>query len=285
MAIEQKELLEYLGIDSVENLEDFRSKFEPVYVRKNSVKDDKELHQSVVGKVIKAATQTIVQDLKSSGIEFEDGEVKEMKEIPIEQVFSKGMAKLKNHFASKIAELETKAGNGNDEKVKEVTTKFEKLQAKHDQEKALWEQTKGLFEQEKSGWVNEKKNIKLSSKVGDAFKSIKWKTGVSEIEKKGFLSLVNEKYKIDLDEKDELFIADSQGQRIKHPKKNGEFKNINEVLEEEGKAANVWEGNPIAGRAGQPQKPIHQAGQIQQPAFSGGIKRVVSAAARANEGK
>jgi len=152
----------------------------------------------------------------------------------------------------------------------------------------LFEQAKQTWEQKEQGWANEKKNIKLTSRVGDAFKGIKWKTGATEIEKKGFLALVNEKYKLDLDEKDELFIADSQGQRIPHPKKNGEFKGINEILEDEGKAANIWEGNPLAGRA-TPQKPIHQNGSnLQQPAFTGspvGRPRVLNQAAAANEGK
>lgn len=291
MAIEPKEIFEYLGIDPVEKFEDFRTKFEPVYIRKNSIKDDKEFQQSLVqplmGKIAQITTQNLVKELKSEGIEFESGEIKELKESPIEDVFNKGVAKLKTYYTSKIAELESKAGSGSDEKVKEYQTKFEKLQAKYEQEHNLFEQTKQSFEQERQSFANEKKGIKMQSKVGDAFKSIKWKTGASEIEKKGFLSLVNEKYKIDLDEQDELFIADSKGQRIPHPKKNGEFKNIHEILEEEGRAAGVWEGNPIADRA-KPQRPVHQQGQIQQPAFTGaptGRPRVLSPAAQANEGK
>lgn len=290
MAIEPKEIFDYLGVEGAEKLEDFRTKFESTYIRKDRLADDKELVSSLIsprlGKIAGATQVTLIADLKKLGIEISKDEIKD---LPLEDAVEYGIKKAGAHFTSKIAELESKAGTGGDEKVKELETKFQKLQAKYEQEHSLFEQTKQSFEQERQSFANEKKGIKMQSKVGDAFKSIKWKTGASEIEKKGFLSLVNEKYKIDLDEQDELFIADSKGQRIPHPKKNGEFKNISEILEEEGRAAGIWEGNPIADRA-KPQRPIHQQNgqQIQQPAFTGapaGRPRVLSPAAQANEGK
>jgi len=286
MAIESKEILDYLGLSDVEKFDDFRSKFEPVYIKKEKAADDKEIVNSIVvksiGKVTALTQSALISDIKTMGVDLSKDELKDM---PIEKAVEYGLKKVNDFYSSKISELQKGAGSG-DEKVKEWETKFTKLQSKYEQEHNLFEQTKQTIEQERQGWQNEKKGIKLTSKVGDALKAIKWKTGATEIEKKGFLALVNEKYKLDLDEKDDLFIADIQGQRIPHPKKHGEFKGINEILEEEGKAANVWEGNPIAGRAGTPQKPIHQNGSnLQQPAFTGGRPRVLNPAAAANEGK
>ncbi len=289
MAIEIKELAEYLGVKIPEKLEDFKAEFEPAYIRKDKLADDKELLGKLfapkIGKMAGATQVAVISELKKVGLDISKDE---LKDLDLEKVVEYGLQKATGHFTAKIAELEAKNGTGNDEKVKELETKYGKLQSKYEQEHSLFESSKQNWEAKEQGWANEKKGIKLSSKAGDALKAIKWKTGVSEIEKKGFLATVNEKYKLDLDEKDELFIADIQGQRIPHPKKNGEFKNINEILEEEGKAANIWEGNPIAARA-TPQRPIHQNGsQIQQPAFNGpqnGRPRVLAAAAQANEGK
>ncbi len=289
MAIEIKELAEYLGVKIPEKLEDFKAEFEPAYIRKDKLADDKELLGKLfapkIGKMAGATQVAVISELKKVGLDISKDE---LKDLDLEKVVEYGLQKATGHFTAKIAELEAKNGTGNDEKVKELETKYGKLQSKYEQEHSLFESSKQNWEAKEQGWANEKKGIKLSSKAGDALKAIKWKTGVSEIEKKGFLATVNEKYKLDLDEKDELFIADIKGQRIPHPKKNGEFKNINEILEEEGKAANIWEGNPIAARA-TPQRPIHQNGpQIQQPAFNGpqnGRPRVLAAAAQANEGK
>lgn len=285
MAIELKEILEYLGIEGVEKLDDFRSKFEPTYIKKDKLADDKELLGTLfapkIGKMAGAAQTSLISDLKKMGVEVTKDE---LKELPLEKLVEYGLQKASAHYTSKIAELEKNTGS--DEKVKEVQDKYQKLESKYEQEKRVFEEAKQKFQTTEQSWLTEKKNIKLQSKVGDALKGIKWKTGVSEIEKKGFLATINEKYKLDMDEKDDLFIADSTGQRIPHPKKNGEWKNINEILEDEGKAANVWEGNPIVGRAGTPQKAIHQNNPgIQQPAFSGGRQRVLSDAARTNEGK
>ena len=285
MALDPKEVLGYLGIENAESLDDFRSKFEPVYIKKEKAADDKEIVNSIVvksvGKVAALTQSALVSELKAMNVELTKDELKDM---PIEKAVEYGLKKVNDFYTGKLTELQKGAGSG-DEKVKEWETKFTKLQSKYDQTNGLLEETKHKFEAAEQSWLSKEKGIKLSSKVGDALKGIKWKTGATEIEKKGFLAVVNEKYKIDLDEKDELFISDSKGERIKHPKKNGEFKSINEVLEEEGKAANIWEGNPIAARATL-QKPIHQNGsQVQQPAFTGGRQRVLNPAAAANEGK
>ena len=289
MAIEIKELAEYLGVKVPEKLDDFKAEFEPTYIRKDKIKEDKELFNTLLapqlGKLAGASQVTLISDLKKMGVSIEKEEIKDM---PLEKAVEYGLQKANDFYTGKLTELQKGAGSG-DEKVKEWETKYGKLQSKYEQEHSLFEQSKQTWESKEQGWANEKKGIKLTSKVGDALKAIKWKTGATEIEKKGFLALVNEKYKLDLDEKDDLFIADVQGKRIPHPKKNGEFKSINEILEDEGKAANIWEGNPLAGRA-TPQKPIHQNGSnLQQPAFTGspagGRQRVLNPAAAANEGK
>jgi len=114
----------------------------------------------------------------------------------------------------------------------------------------LLNSTKTEFDTFKQQKENEFKNIRLSTIKGEAMKKIKFKSGISEIEKRGFESLIADRYKIDLDDKGEAFISDKEGNRIKSAKVTGTFKNIDDVLAEEAIAAKVIEINPHAnGRA------------------------------------
>lgn len=280
MAIETKDVLEYLGIEGVDKFEDFRAKFEPTFIKRSLIREDKELVGQVVGRAIGSATTTLISDLKKIGIDISKDEVKEM---PFENILQLGIKKLSDHYSGQINELKSKSPQDS-EAIKEIQEKLQKTESKLHDTKSLLDQTKQKYDADMQSWQSQIKGVKLNTKVGDKYKSIKWKTGASEIEKKGFIATLNEKYKIDLDETEEPFIMNQKGERIPHPKKNGEWKSIEEIFEEEGKAAGVWEGNPVAGKA-QPRPAVVTGGrQIEQPALSSGRPRILSPAAAAAEG-
>jgi len=132
MAIEIKELADYLGLKKVpEKLEDFTAEFEPAYIRKDKLPEDKELLGTLfapkIGKMAGAAQTSVISELKKFGVEVTKDE---LKELPLEKLVEYGLQKAGNHFTAKITELESKAGTGGDEKVKEWETKFTKLQNK-----------------------------------------------------------------------------------------------------------------------------------------------------------
>lgn len=281
MALDSKELFEYLNIEPVEKLEDFRAKFEPVYVKKAAIKEDKELISSLVGKVTGSLQTAFIRDLKKEGVEFSEGEVKGLE---LEKVWENGLSKLKSNYTSQIEELKSKQGKPSEE-YEALKEKYTKVEGKANDYKRLVDEMKEQFAQKEQGYQSQIKSVKLDTKKADLFKQAKYKTGATEVEKEGYNAILHKKYKFELDESGEnLEILNSKGERIPNPKKNGEFKSPFEILEEEGRAAGVWESNPIASK-GRVQTPMSQHNRIESPVLNGARPRVLSPAAITNEGK
>lgn len=278
MPIEAKEILEYLNIPDVDKFEDLRSKFESDYIKKSLIKDDKEIVSSIVGKVAGSTQSAALRELKARGIEVSS---EDFKGLALEKVAELSISKVEDLYKAQLEEAKKNAGGG-DAALKTWEEKYSKLESKLNDTKSLLEASKKQWETDSQAWQQKEKDIKRQTKLTDVFKGIKWKTDVKEIEKKGFFATINEKYKDDLDENGELFMTDATGQRIKHPKKNGEWKSPLEILEEEGRAQGIWATNPVAER-GTPRQ--HTTQTLQQPAFTGALKRPLSEKALANEGK
>lgn len=284
MPIESKEILDYLGLESVEKLEDFREKFDPVFVRKAAIKDDKELHASLIGKVLGSSRTTIVNKLKEDGIEFEPGEIAEMKEskIPVEQIFEKGITKLKNHYQAQLDAVKANVGKPSEELEKAWQEKIHKAESKAKDYEARWETAKKEFEAKEVEFNGKLKGTILDTRKADLERDFKWSSDADELKKEGFKSVMAKKYKLDLDESGTLEIFNSKGERIPNPKKNGTFKTPLEVFEEEGLAAKVWAANLVADKA--KPRPIMQ--HIESPAFpQNGRGRAIHPAAAAAEGR
>lgn len=282
MPIEAKDILDYLGIDGVEKMEDFRGKFEPSYIKKSMIDSDDEIKGSLFGKVAGTLETEVKSELKKVGVELADGEFKGMK---IEKVVATGLQKLNDYYAGKIKEISETAGKGSDEKYKALEEKYQKLEGKYKDTDNLLKQSTETWNKKESEFNQSIKNVKLQHQLGREYEGIKWKSGITEIEKKGFHAHIGEKYKIDFDEKEILIPLTTDGHRIPDPKKNGEFKRLSTILEEEGVALGVWETNTNVKDRVPPRAvaPAHQNRQP-DPVFQG-RQRVLSERARANEGR
>jgi len=98
----------------------------------------------------------------------------------------------------------------------------------------------------------------------------------------GFQAKIEKSYQIQLDEKEEPYVTDLKGERIKSTKRAGEFKSLTEVLEEEGMAAKVYAAANNKGPA-----PINRPTPINQPAPTtpGATEPFVHPSARAAAGQ
>lgn len=225
MAIESEKILGYLGYDpkEIDSEEKFKEKFDPDFIKRSeAIKDDK-IYSAVVGKINGSLTSAIKQVAKSSGIEFEAGELKS--NMP-EEVMNIAFGKVQN----KMKELEAKAGAGNDEKVKLWEEKYNKLESKANDYKKSLEATANELTTFKTNYETEKKQFKIESELERELAGFKWKAGASDLEKKGFIMDFKENHKLDLDEEGKFYVANAKGERIKSKNKASEFMNLNEVI-------------------------------------------------------
>lgn len=279
MPIESKDVLEYLNLDGVDKLEDFRSKFESTYIKKtpSAIKEDKELYGSIVGKLTGSIRTSFLRDMKKEGVEIKDEEIKDLE---IEKIIDTGVGKLKEIYSGQIEEAKKNAGKPSEELEKAWNEKLTKKDDKIRDLQNLLDTTKKEFEHKEAEFNGKIKNTILNTRKTDLWREAKWSSEADELKKKGFQAVFSEKYKLDLDENENLEIFNTKGERIPNPKKNGTFKTPLEVLEEEGLTAKVWAANPVADKG--KVRPVVQ--HIESPAFPQ-RGRAIHPAAAAAEGR
>ena len=159
-----------------------------------------------------------------------------------------------------MEELKVKAGQGNDEKVKEWETKYEKISLKAKDYEALLKSTKSELEEKEKQYAGNLKGVKLNIHKAEIYNKAKFIPEANDFTKKGFLADFESKYNLDLDEAENPIITDKKGQRIPNPKVSGTFYSPNDLLQEETIKANLYPlnkdgGKPKPGTMFQPKLP------------------------------
>lgn len=232
MAIEAKEILEYLGFDpeKVQSLEDLKPSFEKEFIKASNLSEDNPALAPVLGRIYGKQESELKKLAKEFELDLDNDDYRANKMVTEKTKFI--LSKLNEKQSSVISELKTKASQGNDEKVKELEKKLAKIA----QEKAdidnLLNTTKTEYQQFQEKSKGEIKSVKLGIRETDALSKVKFKSDISEIEKRGFMSKIKEEYVLDLGDDDSLIVKDKTGARIPSAKKAGDFKSYDEVLEE-----------------------------------------------------
>lgn len=229
-----KEINEFLGFkaDQFKTVDEFKTAFNGEFVRTSAINEDLEPVKKIVGKLFGTLENEIKKVAKSHelDVDLDADDIKGKKVTDkLKFVFSKYDEKNK----SVIDDLTAKAGQGNDEKVKEWETKYEKLKTKHTDVEGLLKTTSSEFEAFKQNSAKEVKNVKLGIHKAEIFGKAKFIPEANEFTKKGFLTDFEEKYQIDLDENEKPIVVDKKGQRIPNPKVTGSFFEPMELLTEE----------------------------------------------------
>jgi len=269
MAITVKDIAGVLGytIEDEEKLvvEDLTKFIDEKFIaRDNVIKDDK-LVNSIFGKKIGSLTTKIKQ--------IGEFDAKEIEGIKIEELVDK----LAEKHNKEVTALKEKSKDGNDKKLNDVTAELEKeKKAKDDFKKAL-EEKETYIQTKESEFANTFKSYKVNgtlNKIKSALPFIE-DYQKKEVLKTGFEALINAKYKFDLNEKDEVEAFTAAGERIKNPKKAGEFLKPEDVLLQEADAQGLIKKN----NSGNEKKTIFVSGSQNENVP---IKSKVSEAARKN---
>lgn len=252
MPLEAKELIEYLGFDAskITDIESFKKEFEPeagkpVFIRADKV-EHSHVYPNIAGKLLGSIQTKVKSIAKKYGVDFDPEELKDKK---VEDIFELSAEKIAGSHKAIIDELNEKVGKGNDERVKEWETKYQKLESKYNDTKSLAEKIGSEFEGFKGTAAQQLKNYKLDIVKKDIFGKAKIKQNASELELLGFKTKFAEKYDLDLDENENVFIKDRKtGTRIQSKTKASDFADPVEVINEFVVEIGLHEKNPAGGK-------------------------------------
>lgn len=253
-----KELTSWLGIEAT-SLDEFKKSFEQKYKTSEQFFKSDELKDRD-GKLFGTQRTALNRIGKAYGIEITKDEIDGKPAEDITEMFLKKTVDL---YEGKLTDLKKVADSGTDEKVKEIQSRYEKLEGKYKDTETQWKNTVSEFDEFKKVADQKVKGIKLDYVKSNVWGQVKFDPSVDPLKKKGFESIINETYIIDLDENDNPYIKTKDGKQIPSPDKHGTFKTIEEVLNMEADKAGLLSKNPNAGRpafqvqmgGGQPQRP------------------------------
>lgn len=248
MPIKPEELLSYAGIDpeKYDSIDDAKTAFDTEFVKKSNIGNllikQPELADPIIGKRMSIIDRKIDSFAKAAGIEFDADSVKGKKVEDKMEIFQP-------LFEAKILELNSKAGAGNDEKLKALAEEKEKIESKYKDTFKLLNETKFEFEGYKNNIVQKDKDKKKSDYFIESLNSVEYSPEVDELKKKGFEILLKENYLIDLDENDAPFVKDAKtGERLKSSTKTGEFLDLKDIVKIEAEKNKVIKQSPYSGQ-------------------------------------
>lgn len=256
-----KELTSWLGIEAT-SLEEFKKAFEPKYKTVEQFFKSDELKDRD-GKLFGTQRTALNRIGKAYGIEITKDEIEGKSAEDIAEMFLK---KTVDSYENKIGELKKVVDSGADEKVKELQTRYEKLEGKYKDAESQWKATAGQLDETVKTYEGKLKGVKLDYVKSNVWNGVKFDPSVDQLKKKGFESIINETYIIDLDENDKPYIKTKDGKQIPSPQRHDQFLSIDEVLNMEADKAGLLSKNPNAGRpAFQVQLGGQQQVQTQEP--------------------
>lgn len=239
--MEAKDILEYMGIEA-KDMDEFKAKFPEKYASEKQAVE--KWLSPEVGKVTGNIKRKILNKAREDGLEFT---LSEFEKMDLEDVHATIAEKKAGKFKSELEELKAKSGQTNEEALKEWQDKFAKATKRASDEEELRKQLAGEFDQFKTKAAGEVKSVKVGFKKSDLLSKLKFKTGISDLEKEGFLSHIDKNYKFDFDDQDVFFAADASGNRIRSSKKADEHKSPEEIVNEVAAEKKILAENPKAG--------------------------------------
>lgn len=249
--MELKDVLGYLDVKEADitvdgklSIDKFKEAFngDKGFFRKDQleqiVKGDADLVNKLTGSRVGAIEAQLTRNMKSMGVELDDETSKAGIEKKMEFIYKTYSTKTKEELKSVKDELATKDV---DAATKEWRDKYHKIEAKYNDTDGLLKKTALDLESEKKGRIDFEKSITIKSIHNDALSKIKFSKSVDDLKKKGFLSTLQESYKLDIDETGAVFPMTLDGKRIENKVVNGKFYTVDELYQQEAEKNNLIE--------------------------------------------
>lgn len=218
-----EEILGFIGIESAEDLDTFKTEFNSRFVPLNDAHNNPEIQKKVVGKRMTEITSKLTDFGKSVGLDVSFDELAKKK---VEDV----IGDFKSSLATKITELSEAANSGSDKRVHDLAKQLEEKDKSLNQFKSEWEKTANEFNAFKEQSENSLKAYKVNHQLDSLKSKINWVDDIKDVHRAGFNTIINSEYRFELGEGDKLVVKDKDGNFIPNKNKAGAFADPFDVL-------------------------------------------------------
>lgn len=254
MAVELKELCDYLDISPDSEWDEAKAKIDETFIQAtpDAVKANKKLYGSLLGNINGAFVTRLRKGAEALDVELTKDEIEATTDtVELIDLVTGKIKKKIEQYPTKLKELEdelveAKKKGASAKDIEKLTTDIEKWEKKYGDLEQLHSTTVDEFDTYKSQVAEEKQSFVINGEKQKAREAVKLNTK-SDYERKGFFSEVDSKYKLDIDG-DETIVRDSEGNRVKNPKKAGAFMSYTDVLQMEAEKAGLLNDNPHDGK-------------------------------------
>lgn len=271
MPIKPEDILSALDIDTAkyDDVKSFTEDFSAGWIRREEAAKDDEVKRKVFGAVNGSLRVKAKRALKANGIE--DVKVEDVDPGDIFELFADRVPKM---YGERITELESKAkGNNTDKALKEWEGKYAEAQKKYAELESLHGAQVKKYTDLESMVKAREVEAKVNAEWEKALGSVKWKSGIDDLTRDGFVSRVKKDYQIRFDDTGAAYAADANGNRIPDEKKAQKFLDLTAIVNAKAKefkldetSANPHAGKPIAPVRFTPQQPAPMPnGNARQP--------------------
>jgi len=258
MAIELKTIFEFQGVpDTITTEEDYKKWYDDTYIkkdallseiRKSSVKTGfiKDVIDTSTGKRMGALAGKIKTNLNKFGIELPEDVIAKS---PLEEVIDTAFETYANAHTGTINELTEKVKLNSGEQAKEWQEKYSKLESKFNDTKKSLTELSSEYTGFKTKAAEDLKGVKIQTLREQAMGKIPRRNDIDQKQYNlmltGFDNTIDQKFKIDLDENNQGYIADKKtGERFRDPNKASDFLSIEDVLKREALESGISPKNP-----------------------------------------
>lgn len=219
-----EDFLAYVGIEA-KTIDEAKSKFDGKYILKEKAPDEAVLY----GRLTKNTAHEIKKAAKAYGLTIEGADA----EKPIAELINIAFERQSGQFNATIEDLKKKAGEPS-EALKLAEEKLAKAQQRADDEARAKSELAIKLESEVKARADFEKRFTLKQAKDQLFKGLPFSDTANDLVKRGFNSMIGEKYVIDLDDTGATYIADATTKsRIPDPAKHGAFLSPEAVLKTE----------------------------------------------------
>ena len=217
--MEIKDLIEVIGIEGdIKDLtkEKVQEYFTKTYIGREGAVNDPEIKSKITGKITGIIENKIKKNVKALGLEIpDDVDFKTKWEDGLDNVFT-------NVIGSNLKTLQENASKNNDDKVKELALELDKYKKTISEKESILNNTKLEYENQLTQAKGSLKKLRIDNILSNEEKGISWSETADELKMKGFKSILNEKYKVDLEETESgtnLVVLDANGEKVMNDKK------------------------------------------------------------------
>lgn len=236
-----------LDLSKYDDVKAFVEDFDKGWLRRDEAPKDPAVIKTVFGTVNGTIRSRAHVALQKLGIKQERSVTEGMDPTDIFDLIAE---KIPAAHEARVKELEAaiaKGGKGGAE-VEEWTKKYGELEKRYADLDGLHKAQVGKYNELEASVKTREHASKVNSEWDRAIGAQKFRQGLSDFEKEGFLSRMRKEYRVEFDDTGAPYAADSAGNRIPEPGKAQKFLDLSSLLAAKVKEFKLDQVNPQGGK-------------------------------------